>query len=126
MVSPKFLFSDVTFIEFKRPPRFEYQSGQWVRLALGSLGRNEYHPFTLTSAPHEDSLSVYIRAVGPWTYNLRNIFDKDSAREGVYPKVNWYSLFFIDINDLILRCIYDALQNIYSLSKFSSYTVYYI
>ena len=81
------VFSDVTFIEFKRPPRFEYQSGQWVRLALGSLGRNEYHPFTMTSAPHEDTLSVHIRAVGPWTYNLRNIFDQDNVKEGAYPKV---------------------------------------
>lgn len=81
------LASDVTFIEFKRPPRFEYQSGQWVRLSLGALGKNEYHPFTLTSAPHEDTLTVHIRSVGPWTYNLRNIFDQDNIKEGAFPKL---------------------------------------
>ena len=31
---------------------------------------------TLTSAPHEDFLSVHIKAVGPWTWKLRNFFDK--------------------------------------------------
>ena len=82
---------DVTFIEFKRPPRFEYQSGQWVRLSLGALGKNEYHPFTLTSAPHEDTLTVHIRSVGPWTYNLRNIFDQDNIKEGAFPKVRYMS-----------------------------------
>ena len=51
--------SDVTMLEFKRPPRFEYKSGQWVRIACLSQGKDEYHPFTLTSAPHEDTLKVY-------------------------------------------------------------------
>ena len=31
---------------------------------------------TLTSAPHEDFLSVHIKAIGPWTWKLRNLFDK--------------------------------------------------
>ena len=78
---------DVTYIEFKRPPRFEYKSGQWVRIACLSLGPNEYHPFTLTSAPHEDTLSVHVRALGPWTYALRNVFDQDQMKDLKFPKV---------------------------------------
>ena len=31
---------------------------------------------TLTSAPHEDFLSIHIKAIGPWTWKLRNFFDK--------------------------------------------------
>jgi hypothetical protein len=27
----------------------------------------QYHPFTLTSAPEEDYLSVHIRCIGDWT-----------------------------------------------------------
>jgi NADPH oxidase len=27
----------------------------------------QYHPFTLTSAPEEDYISVHIRCVGDWT-----------------------------------------------------------
>ncbi|KAH9495786.1 Dual oxidase 2 [Bulinus truncatus] len=59
---------------FKKPKTFNYKSGQWVRIACSGLGENEYHPFTLTSAPHEQFLSLHIRAVGPWTTNLRTTY----------------------------------------------------
>ena len=54
-------------------------SGQWVRIACKELGSSEFHPFTLTSAPHEKQLSLHIRAVGPWTSNLRKLFDPNSV-----------------------------------------------
>lgn len=79
--------SDVTMLEFKRPPRFEYKSGMWVRIACLSQGKDEYHPFTLTSAPHEDTLKVHIRALGPWTWNIRETFDPENLGPGRYPKL---------------------------------------
>ena len=36
---------------------------------------SEYHSLTITSAPHEDFLSIHIKARGPWTWRLRNYFD---------------------------------------------------
>ncbi|XP_071953230.1 dual oxidase 2-like [Antedon mediterranea] len=83
----KLLPSHVTFLKFKRPKNFDYKSGQWVRIACNSLGGNEYHPFTLTSAPHEDALSLHVRAIGPWTKNLRRVFDARNAVEFYYPKI---------------------------------------
>ncbi|XP_052037430.1 dual oxidase 2 isoform X2 [Apodemus sylvaticus] len=74
VVKAELLPSGVTHLQFQRPKTFEYKSGQWVRIACLSLGTNEYHPFTLTSAPHEDTLSLHIRAVGPWTTRLREIY----------------------------------------------------
>ncbi|XP_071487821.1 dual oxidase 2-like [Diadema antillarum] len=79
--------SDVTMLEFKRPIGFEYKSGQWVRIAVKTLSSSEYHPFTLTSAPHEENLSLHIRAVGPWTMNLRQTYDPNVLREHPLPKV---------------------------------------
>ncbi|XP_061175902.1 dual oxidase-like [Saccostrea echinata] len=79
--------SDITHIEFKRPANFDYQSGQWVRIACLTHGANEYHPFTLTSAPHEDTLSLHIRALGPWTWNIRQEFDPENHRDGSYPHI---------------------------------------
>jgi len=79
--------TDVTLLEFKRPSNFEYRSGQWIRLACDPLGRGEYHSLTLTSAPHEDTLSVHVRAVGPWTANLRQVFDSEQFSDIAYPKV---------------------------------------
>uniref|UniRef100_A0A8C8D794 NAD(P)H oxidase (H2O2-forming) n=1 Tax=Oncorhynchus tshawytscha TaxID=74940 RepID=A0A8C8D794_ONCTS len=63
VVNATLLPSGVTFLEFKRPQGFMYRSGQWVRVACLTLGTDEYHPFTLTSAPHEETLSLHIRAV---------------------------------------------------------------
>ena len=91
-----FCFADITFLEFKRPSKFEYKSGQWVRIACLSHGRNEYHPFTITSAPHEDTLSLHIRALGPWTWNIRNLFDPESLKDGPYPKVRRILIFYYD------------------------------
>lgn len=91
----------MTFVEIKRPADFEYRSGQWIRLACGPLGQDEYHALTLTSAPHEENLSVHVRAVGPWTQNLRNILDPDKLKDQPYPKVRngsckwrFYELYF--------------------------------
>ncbi|NIG59381.1 dual oxidase 1 [Pontoporia blainvillei] len=74
VVKAELLPSGVTRLEFQRPQVFEYKSGQWVRIACHTLGTTECHPFTLTSAPHEDTLSLHIRAAGPWTTRLREIY----------------------------------------------------
>jgi len=81
--------TDVTYLEMKKPPGFNYKSGQWIRVACLQRGENEYHPFTLTSAPHEENLQLYIRAVGPWTLAIRRLYDaRLLASNQKYPKVN--------------------------------------
>ncbi|XP_075998434.1 dual oxidase 1 [Genypterus blacodes] len=88
VVRAELLPSGVTHLEFKRPQGFVYRSGQWVRIACLMLGTDEYHPFTLTSAPHEETLSLHIRAVGPWTSRLRELYTEESLLElGAYPKL---------------------------------------
>ena len=74
VVKAELLPSDVVSLLFKRPTSFDYKSGQWVRISSLALSKNEYHPFTLTSAPHEEHLSVHIRAVGPWTKSLKSSY----------------------------------------------------
>ncbi|XP_057577987.1 dual oxidase 1 isoform X2 [Hippopotamus amphibius kiboko] len=88
VVKAELLPSGVTHLEFQRPQGFEYKSGQWVRIACLALGTTEYHPFTLTSAPHEDTLSLHIRAAGPWTTRLREIYSPPTG-DGCakYPKL---------------------------------------
>ena len=80
-----FCHLDVTYIEFKKPNNFDYKSGQWARIASLSQSHNEYHPFTLTSAPHEDTLGMHIRAVGPWTRNLRKTYDPNNLKADEAP-----------------------------------------
>ncbi|XP_054708131.1 dual oxidase-like [Uloborus diversus] len=79
--------SDVTKVKFSRPPNFKYLSGQWVRLSFTALLPNEYHSLTLTSAPHENYLSVHVKAQGPWTWKLRNFFDPNNMQINEVPKI---------------------------------------
>ncbi|KAK2176501.1 hypothetical protein NP493_660g01059 [Ridgeia piscesae] len=51
-------------------PMFITRPGQYIFLQCPSISRLEWHPFTLTSAPHEDYFSVHIRIVGDWTSAL--------------------------------------------------------
>ena len=48
-----------------------YWLGQYVRLSCTAITPEEFHSLTLTSSPHEDFLSVHIKAIGPWTWKLR-------------------------------------------------------
>ncbi|XP_077966931.1 dual oxidase 2-like [Styela clava] len=75
VINAELLPSEVTYLEFKRPPTFDYRAGQWVRIACLDQSSHEYHPFTLTSAPSEETLKLHIRAVGPWTMNLRRLYE---------------------------------------------------
>jgi ferredoxin-NADP reductase len=54
----KLLPRDVLNLTFDVPSGFVYQAGQYVLLGW----RNEWHPFTLTSAPEERKLSLHIRS----------------------------------------------------------------
>ena len=72
------------------------RSGQYIFLSCPEISYFQWHPFTLTSAPEEDYLSVHIRIVGDFTSALAKAcgcdFDsKDKAeKEGgvVIPPVN--------------------------------------
>ena len=79
LLQANILPSEVTNLVFKRPLDFHYMAGQYVKIALVSsgTGRDEYHPFTLTSAPHEDFLSVHIRTCKGWTKVLRSLVIKN-------------------------------------------------
>lgn len=34
------------------------------------------HPFSLTSAPDDDHLSIHIRSLGDWSYNVYDVFNE--------------------------------------------------
>lgn len=81
--------SDVTMVKFYRPPNMKVLSGQWIRFSCTKIIPEEFHSLTLTSAPHEDFLSVHVKAHGPWTWKLRNYFmqkqDEDEEEDKKNP-----------------------------------------
>jgi NADPH oxidase len=71
--------SDTYEIQFKKPA-FKYVTGQYIFINCPSVRRFEWHPFTLTSCPYEDYISVHIRILGDWTEGLGKAigyYDKD-------------------------------------------------
>nr|CAD7589006.1 unnamed protein product [Timema genevievae] len=87
VIETELLPSDVIRVKFYRPPNLKYLSGQWVRLACTAFKTEEFHSFTLTSAPHENFLSCHIKAQGPWTWKLRNYFDPCNYNLEDQPKI---------------------------------------
>ncbi|XP_065313288.1 dual oxidase-like isoform X1 [Gordionus sp. m RMFG-2023] len=79
--------SDVTKIVLNRPHSFTYKSGQWVQISIPDINPGEYHAFTLTSAPHEDILSLHIKALGRWTWKVRNLYDPNNLQGSSFPRV---------------------------------------
>ena len=80
--------SGVIALHMKRPTSFEFKAGQWVRVACSSLNPDEYHPFTISSAPHEEEMTMHIRAIGPWTHNIREVYDPANLQGAPYPKLS--------------------------------------
>ena len=58
--------SGVIEIRFKKPS-LKYMSGHWLWLQVPSVSHLQWHPFTITSSPTQDYVSLHIRCVGDWT-----------------------------------------------------------
>ncbi|KAJ1812413.1 NADPH oxidase 3, partial [Coemansia sp. RSA 2599] len=68
-------------IEIKMERRgMKFEVGQYVYLNIPSISRLEWHPFTLTSAPEEDEISVHIWVAGDWTRRLVQMFQGCAIR----------------------------------------------
>jgi len=50
------------------------KAGQYIFISCPEISYLQYHPFTLTSAPEEDYVSVHMRIVGDWTSVSLSLF----------------------------------------------------
>jgi respiratory burst oxidase len=73
----------------RKPEKMKYLAGQYCFIQVPSINKFEWHPFTLTSAPHEDCLKFHIAAVGDWTTELYNMFPKGWDSELNEAIVDW-------------------------------------
>ncbi|KAI3830607.1 hypothetical protein MKX03_016439 [Papaver bracteatum] len=65
---------NVFSLTMSKPQGFKYKSGQYIFLQCPKISSFEWHPFSITSAPGDDYLSVHIRTVGDWTQELMRVF----------------------------------------------------
>ncbi|XP_043702533.1 putative respiratory burst oxidase homolog protein H isoform X2 [Telopea speciosissima] len=67
---------NVLALYMSKPPGFKYMSGMYIFIKCPDLSPFEWHPFSITSAPGDDYLSVHIRTLGDWTTALRKRFEQ--------------------------------------------------
>ncbi|KAB1215407.1 hypothetical protein CJ030_MR4G025303 [Morella rubra] len=67
---------NVLTLQMSKPPRFKYKSGQYMFVQCPAVSPFEWHPFSITSAPGDDYLSVHIRQLGDWTRELKRLFSE--------------------------------------------------
>eukprot|EP01119_Soliformovum_irregulare_P001030 TRINITY_DN10773_c0_g1_i1.p1 TRINITY_DN10773_c0_g1~~TRINITY_DN10773_c0_g1_i1.p1 ORF type:complete len:440 (+),score=68.16 TRINITY_DN10773_c0_g1_i1:29-1321(+) len=79
---------------------FKYKSGQYLFLNCPFIAKQEWHPFTITSAPEEDFVSVHIRIVGDWTGDLWTFINPDKklgvVQENLLSAPDGSAIFRID------------------------------
>ncbi|KAL9335503.1 hypothetical protein Peur_072684 [Populus x canadensis] len=67
---------NVLALHMSKPQGFRYKSGQYMFVNCAAVSPFEWHPFSITSAPGDDYLSVHIRTLGDWTRQLRTVFSE--------------------------------------------------
>ncbi|CAL9067583.1 respiratory burst oxidase homolog protein B-like [Musa acuminata AAA Group] len=67
---------NVLALHVSKPPGFTYRSGQYITVNCAAVSPFQWHPFSITSAPQDDYISVHIRSAGDWTGQLIEVFSK--------------------------------------------------
>lgn len=67
---------NVMAVHMSKPQGFKYTSGQYIFVNCSDVSSFQWHPFTISSAPGDDYLSVHIRTLGDWTSQLKTLFSK--------------------------------------------------
>uniref|UniRef100_A0A5B6YMG1 Uncharacterized protein n=1 Tax=Davidia involucrata TaxID=16924 RepID=A0A5B6YMG1_DAVIN len=67
---------NVLTLQMSKPPQFRYKSGQYMFVQCPAVSPLEWHPFSITSAPGDEYLSIHIRQLGDWTQELKRVFSE--------------------------------------------------
>ncbi|KAG0457892.1 hypothetical protein HPP92_023049 [Vanilla planifolia] len=71
---------NVLALHVSKPNGFRYRSGQYIFVNCAAVSPFEWHPFSITSAPQDDYVSVHIRTLGDWTRQLKVVFSEVCQR----------------------------------------------
>ncbi len=73
IVEMKPLANGVTRVYFKKPKRFDFYPGDYLKLHIPEISRLQWHPFTISAAPEATTIGVHVRNSGDWTGALHNL-----------------------------------------------------
>ncbi|KAK4835067.1 hypothetical protein QYF36_004798 [Acer negundo] len=78
-------------LKLHKPEGFSQKNGMYIFLQCPQISPFEWHPFSLTSGSRDDYLSVHIRSLGDWSYELYSLF-----QEAILNGANEYPKIYID------------------------------
>jgi NADPH oxidase 2 len=78
--------SNVCEIQIKKE-NTKTRAGQYIFFCCPEVSLWQYHPFTLTSAPEEDYISIHVRVAGDFTTALATTLGCDFGKKGDKSKV---------------------------------------
>lgn len=77
----------VVALFMEKPRRFVYRPGMYMFVNCPFISTHEWHPFTISSAPGDNYISVHIRACGDWTKALHKVINDCHQRKVLYPDI---------------------------------------
>ncbi|KAK0751459.1 FAD-binding domain-containing protein [Schizothecium vesticola] len=89
---------DVVEIQFNKPS-FKYKAGQWLFLQVPSVSKYQWHPFTITSCPHDNYVSVHVRQVGDFTKELGEAVGAGASNAKLYDSVDPMGLYEVALQN---------------------------
>ncbi len=75
-VTIKRLTDTVTEISFKKTKNFDYNSGQYMFIAIPELSIFQWHPVSFSSSPYQNMVTFHIRKLGNWSSALYELAGK--------------------------------------------------
>lgn len=70
------LEGNIVEITFPKPANFDYMAGQYVMICIPKISVFQFHPFSISTSPHQDTVSFHVRSLGNWTKALADLADK--------------------------------------------------
>ena len=70
--------NSIVEISFPKTTSFNYNPGQYIFLAIPKISLFEWHPFSTSSAPHQDIVTLHIHACGTWTKALSSLAEDET------------------------------------------------
>jgi predicted ferric reductase len=62
-----------TIVHLQRPDGFTFRPGDYLYIRIRKLSALQWHPFTISSSPEKDYLTLHVRSIGSWTRDLHEL-----------------------------------------------------
>ncbi|KAL0592086.1 hypothetical protein ABG067_000739 [Albugo candida] len=83
------IYRDTVALYIQKPRSFRksrgFEPGMYLYLNIPTISRFEWHPFTISSAPDDETLSLHIHKVGDWTGALYEMMQNLKSQSQKHP-----------------------------------------